>query len=255
MSEVLTPPFTDNEAEQLNDITLCAQAVDGNIEALTQLVKKHQQWIYNVALRLVLSPNDAEDLAQEAWVRIVTRLAQFQGKSAFRTWAYRIVDNLFLDSKKRTLEQRITSFSDYGKDLDSLSLEPLSLPAELTPYRELIVEDAKIGCMLGMLLCLNREQRVVYVIGEIFAAPSSLAAEILDVTPAAFRKRLERARRDLISFMNEKCGLLNKANPCRCQKKTQAFIKAGWVDPQNLKFTADHVARLKQVAPVRSQTL
>ncbi|MGD1953126.1 MAG: RNA polymerase sigma factor [Leptolyngbyaceae cyanobacterium] len=255
MSEVLTPPFTDNEAEQLNDITLCAQAVDGNIEALTQLVKKHQQWIYNVALRLVLSPNDAEDLAQEAWVRIVTRLAQFQGKSAFRTWAYRIVVNLFLDSKKRTLEQRITSFSDYGKDLDSLSLEPLSLPAELTPYRDLIVEDAKIGCMLGMLLCLNREQRVVYVLGEIFEAPSSLAAEILDVTPAAFRKRLERARRDLISFMNEKCGLLNKANPCRCQKKTQAFIKAGWVDPQNLKFTADHVARLKQVAPVRSQTL
>ena len=152
MSKVLTPPFTNNESEQLNDITLCAQAVDGNVEALTQLVKKHQQWIYNVALRLVLSPNDAEDLAQEAWVRIVTRLAQFQGKSAFRTWAYRIVVNLFLDGKKRTLEQRITSFSDYGKDLDSLPLEPLHLPTELTPYQDLIVEDAKIGCMVtGMI--------------------------------------------------------------------------------------------------------
>ena len=44
--------------------------------------------------------------------------SQFQGKSAFRTWAYRIVVNLFLDGKKRTLEQQITSFSDYGKGLD-----------------------------------------------------------------------------------------------------------------------------------------
>ena len=255
MNDVLVNPFTDQASTQDDDRALCAQAVDGNVEALTMLVRRHQRWVYNVALRLVLRPIDAEDLAQEAWVRIVTRLAQFQGKSAFRTWAYRIVINLFLDGKKRKLEHVITSFSDYGKELDSIPLETLKLPTELEPYQDLIVEDAKIGCMLGMLLCLNREQRVVYVLGEIFEAPSSLAAEILEITPAAFRKRLERARRDLTSFMNEKCGLLNPNNPCRCNKKTQSFIEAGWVDPYDLKFTARHVARLRQAAPQRSQEL
>ena len=80
-------------------------------------------------------------------------------------------------------------------------------------------------------------------------------ADILDVTPSAVRKRLERARRDLTSFMNEKCGLINKDNPCRCQKKTQAFIKAGWVDPNHLKFTACHVSHLEQISPKHSESL
>ena len=258
MSEVLTSPFADQHSVESTgdeDVTLCAQAVSGNAKALTMLVKKHQRWVYNVALRLVLSPTDAEDLAQESWIRIVTRLSQFQGKSAFRTWAYRIVFNRFMDGKRHKLEQAITTFSDYGQELDQIPLATLKLPTELEPYQTLIVEDAKVGCMLGMLLCLSREQRIVYVLGEIFEAPSAVAAEILEITPATFRKRLERARRDLTSFMNEKCGLLNENNPCRCHKKTQGFIQAGWVDPHHLKFTDHHVARLKQTAPRRSHTL
>ncbi|MEL7070974.1 MAG: RNA polymerase sigma factor [Cyanobacteria bacterium J06581_3] len=256
MNETLSNPFAEQASEQNdNDIVLCAKAVDGDIDALTVLIRRHQRWVYNLALRLVVSPADADDLAQEAWIRIMTRLSQFRGASAFRTWAYRIVVNLFLDGKRRKLEQIITSFSDYGRELDSLPLETLALSPEHEPYRELIVEDAKVGCMLGMLLCLSREQRVAYVLGEIFDAPSAIAAEILDITPAAFRKRLERARRDLTSFMNQKCGLINKANPCRCRKKTQAFIKAGWVDPDSLKFTAQQVARLEQRAASSSQSL
>ena len=199
MSEVLTSPFADQHSVESTgdeDVTLCAQAVSGNAKALTMLVKKHQRWVYNVALRLVLSPTDAEDLAQESWIRIVTRLSQFQGKSAFRTWAYRIVFNRFMDGKRRKLEQAITTFSDYGQELDQIPLATLKLPTELEPYQTLIVEDAKVGCMLGMLLCLSREQRIVYVLGEIFEAPSAVAAEILEITPATFRKRLERARRD-----------------------------------------------------------
>ena len=254
MSKILIAPFSEQN-DDLDDIELCAKAVDGDVEALTRLVRKHQQWVYNLALRLVVSPTDAEDLAQESWIRIVTRLAQFHRKSAFQTWAYRIVVNLFLDGKRRKLEQSITSFSAYGEALDRLPLETLKLSPKHESYQALIVEDAKVGCMLGMLLCLNREQRTVYVLGEIFEAPSTVAADILGTTPTAFRKQLERARRDLISFMNEKCGLINKDNPCRCQKKTRAFIKAGWVDPENLKFTAHHVSRLKQISSERAQSL
>jgi len=254
VSRTLETPFSEQNRD-LDDIDLCARAVDGDIEALTQLIRRHQRWVYNLALRLVVSPTDAEDIAQESWIRIMTRLAQFQGKSAFRTWAYRIVVNLFLDGKRRKLEQMITSFSAYGEDLERLPLEPLELPPEQASYRPLIIEDAKVGCMLGMLLCLSRQQRVAYVLGEIFEAPSATAADILETTPTAFRKRLERARRDLTSFMNEKCGLINKDNPCRCHKKTQAFIKAGWVDPEDLKFTDRRISKLKVVSSEHSQVL
>ena len=66
-----------------------------------------------------------------------------------------------------------------------------------------------------------------------------VAAELLEITREAFRQRLTRARRDLASFMNDKCGLVNSANPCRCAKKTRGFIAAGHVDAANLLFARE----------------
>jgi len=240
--------------EDVSDQDLCAHAVGGDARALERLVRRHQRWVYNLALRLVLSPADAEDLAQEALIRMITRLAQFQGRSAFRTWAYRIVVNCFLDSKRGKLEHAITSFDAYGAELNELSSTPLGAE-EPDPERLLLIEEAKVGCMLGMLLCLSREQRVAYVLGEIVGATSPVAAEVLGISASAYRKRLERARRDLIAFMNDTCGLVNAANPCRCARKTKAFIQEGWVDPQRLKFTSAHVSRQKQAAPSLSRQL
>jgi hypothetical protein len=54
--------------------------------------------------------------------------------------------------------------------------------------------------------------------------------------------------RDLHSFMHEQCGLVNKANPCHCAKKTRAFMQAGYVNPQNLLFAATHVTRAREVS-------
>ena len=48
--------------------------------------------------------------------------------------------------------------------------------------------------------------------------------------------------------MNDKCGLINRANPCRCRRKTTAFIEAGWVDPDRLQFTRPHLRRLEKAA-------
>lgn len=245
-------PFADaRPSADPDDALLCRRAVGGDAEALKQLVRRHQPWVYNLAVRLVLSPADAEDLAQEAMIRIITRLDQFRGEAGFRTWAYRIVVNRFRDSRRRKLERSITTFAAYGQELDDLPSTPLDLPDELQPERALIVEDAKVGCMLGMLLCLDREQRLVYVLGEIFGAPSRVAADILEIEPAAFRKRLQRARRDMTAFMNDKCGLLRESNPCRCDRKTTAFIRRGWVDPRRLKFTTRHVSRLHDAARAR----
>ncbi len=218
-------------------------------------MRRHQSWIYNIAQRFALNPVEAADLAQEALIRIVTRIGQFEGRAQFRTWAYRIVANTMIDSKRGGLESQITSFSDYGDDLDRLPLQPLEMTTEFEQERAVLVEEAKLGCMLGMLLCLNREQRLAYIIGEIFEAPSSVAGEILGISAAAFRKRLERARADLTAFMNDKCGLINEANPCRCEKKTKAFIDAGWVDPKQIKFADPTLKTVRDHAPQASETL
>lgn len=253
MTEPTDNPFRASDDSDRGDVRLALAAAAGERAALDTLVCKHQRWVYAIAVRMMVSPADAADVAQEALLRMITRIGQFEGRSSFRTWAYRIVMNCFLDAKRGRLEGVLTSFEGYGKELDKIPLEQLhGFPsAEHT----LLVEEAKLGCMLGMLLCLDREQRMAFVLGEIFECPSPLAAEILAITPAAFRKRLERARADLSSFMQDKCGLMNPSNPCRCDKKTKGFIAAGWVDPRSLKFTAAHVRRVREDAPARSRAL
>jgi hypothetical protein len=100
---------------------------------------------------------------------------------------------------------------------------------------DLLVTEA-IACTSGMLLCLDREQRLTFVLGAIFEVSDTVAAEVLGITPDNFPQRLARARRDLRNFMNDKYGLVNQANRCRCAKKTRGFIQAGYVDPENLLF-------------------
>lgn len=246
-------PFLAPDEADKGDIALALQAAGGSRASLEELVRRHQRWIYAIALRMMLNPSDAADIAQEALLRVVTRIGQFEGRSSFRTWAYRIVVHCFLDAKRGRLEQVITGFAQYGEELDRVPLQ--ELPDVPSAQVGLLVEEAKLGCMLGMLLCLDREQRIALIMGEIFECSSQMAAEILDLTPAAYRKRLERARADLSMFMKEKCGLMNPANPCRCERKTRGFIEAGWVDPRNLKFTAERVQRVREDAPAMCRTL
>ncbi len=155
--------------------------------------------------------------------------------------------------KKNDLENYITSFENYGKELDQMPNETLS-EIEKTEMNSLI-EDAKIGCMSGMLLCLDREQRLVYVLGEIFSVDHTIGSQMLQITKDNFRQKLTRSRKDLYNFMNNKCGLVNQSNPCRCEKKTKSFIKAGWVDKDNLKFNASYVKNISEVAPKKVDEL
>ena len=97
-----------------------------------------------------------------------------------------------------------------------------------------------------MLLCLDREQRLIYILGEIFEVTDGVGSELLDISRDNFRQKLARARRDLHNFMNERCGLVNRANPCRCANKTRGFMQAGYVDPNSLLFARDHTDVFRQ---------
>lgn len=216
------------------EAALLQEALGGSNSALEQLVKLHYSYIYNIAIRFVQKPEDAQDLTQEVCIKVITKLAQFNQKSNFRTWLYRIVFNHFLNSKRSKTEAQIFSFEEYGQGLDIDLAEELSAQ-ESIEYKEKI-EDFKIGCMTGMLLCLSREQRLVYILGEIFEIDSKTGAELLEISADNYRKILSRARRDLYHFMNNKCGLVNVENPCRCPKKTKEYIKAGRINSKSMQF-------------------
>ena len=82
-----------------------------------------------------------------------------------------------------------------------------------------------------------------------------MGAAVFDITPENFRQRLSRARRDLRSFMENQCGLVDPATPCRCSKKTRAYVQAGVVNPSNLRFHRSHLRKVNEVVAQKSRRL
>ena len=248
-------PFAENAISDSEDRDLVHQAQGGNRDALERLIARHQAWIYNVVLRMVYLPQDAEDATQEILVKLITKLSTFAARSSFRTWLYRMVVNHVLNMKRGRADVAAWTFTRYGDSLDGMPdmdlPDPRSVPADV----RLLVDEARIGCTSGMLLCLDREQRVIYILGEIFGVTDLVGAELLEISRDNFRQKLARARRDLHNFLHDKCGLVNEANPCRCAKKTQGFMKAGFVDPRNLLFAREHVTRVRDVAGKKREGL
>jgi len=248
-------PLADHSPTDNEDQSLVVRARSGERKALEDLVQRHQGWIYNIAIRMLFHPQDAEDATQEILVKVMTRLSSFEGRSSFRTWLYRIVVNHVLNMKRGREEQKLISFSVYGDALDNTpDLDPPD-PKGTSPDTNLLVTEAMLSCTSGMLLCLDREQRLTYILGAIFEVSDTVAAEVLEISPENFRQRLARARRDLRNFMNDKCGLVNQANPCRCAKKTRGFIQAGHVDPENLLFVRERICEVREAAPKAYETI
>ncbi len=248
-------PLAESAASDAEDCALVVRAKGGNRDALEDIVRRHQAWIHNIALRMLYHPQDAEDATQEILIKALTNLSSFEGRSSFRTWLYRIVVNHVLNMKRGRREAAELTFSCYGHGLDSTPDLDLPDTSDVPADIRLLVDEARIGCTSGMLLCLDREQRVIYVLGEIFGVTDTVGAELLAISPDTFRQRLTRARRDLHNFMNDKCGLVNPSNPCRCARKTRGFMQAGYVDPENLLFARERIRQVNHMAPATAAVL
>lgn len=227
-----------------SDKALIEAALAGDKMALEDLIKRHQDWVFNIALAFTGDHQDAADLSQEVLIKAITKLSNFKGDSEFRTWLYRIIKNHFLNLKRN--QKPVLSFEIFAAGLDRTP--DTHLPQVFQGVEKgLLVKEAKLSCMKGMLLCLTPEQRLVYIIGELLELPDTVGAEIMEISRANFRVKLHRVKKDLYSFMQEKCGLINKNNPCRCAKKTAGFIKQGYVDPVHLHFQKNTIATIDKV--------
>jgi RNA polymerase sigma factor (sigma-70 family) len=213
---------------------LARQALDGDREALDGLVRALQGDIYGLALRMLWNREDAEDAAQEILVRVVTRLSQFGFRSRLKTWAYRLAVNYILDTKKSAIERLHLSFERFAENLGG-GLEPAS-PADTE--HSLLIEEVKVGCSLAMLQCLDRPHRAAYVLGEIMELSGPEAAEVLVISPALFRKRLQHARSAILDFMRVHCGLVSDNAPCQCHRRVSSTAAVDGDAVQSLDFAS-----------------
>lgn len=246
-----TTPFAD----PAEDLRLLELAKVGNLEALDHLVRRHQPWVFNLALRMVWRRETAEDATQEILLKAVTHLGSFAGRSKFSTWLYRIAVNHLLTVRKSEMEERSMTFTTMAQSLDDCGETELPDESLLPVGHGLLVEEAKLGCITAMLMCLDRRQRLAFILGEVFGVESEAGGEIMDISADHFRQLLNRARRDLYHFMQGKCGLVNALNPCRCSKKASGFMERGWLDPHRRQFTRERLGIIADVAPDRLHEL
>lgn len=215
---------------------LVQQAVQGDAEALHGLLAAVKDDIYGLAIRMLWHPADAEDATQEILVRVFTSLSSFEGRSAFRTWVYRIAVRALLNIKRGRVEPERLTFDDFRQDL----LDGLQPDVQASsPEQQLLEAEVRIGCTQAMLLCLDRDHRMAYLLGEVFGFSGPEAAEVLEVDPAVHRKRLSRARQRVETFMIETCALVRDDAPCRCAGRIAPAIERERVDPERLLF-AEH---------------
>lgn len=224
-----------------------SSARGGDRSALEAVVRTIEPLVSRLALRFFGCPHYAQDATQEALVRIVVKLDSFDTQSAFSTWAYRVAVNKFLSMARSPAERQAMSFDEFDEDL-AQTLEPADTSAADTEMA-MAVAELRIGCTLAMLLCLDRDARLAYILGAIVELDHQVAADVLDCAPATYRKRLERAREAITGLMRKRCGVFDGANGCHCAGRIPTAKARGHLNPSNLVFASsvEQVRRFPEV--------
>ena len=171
------------------------QVLAGNTEAFEQLVLKNQAQVYNLALRMVGSEQDALDISQEAFIRAFRSLESFRGDSKFSVWLYRLTSNICLDFLRARRRKKTVSISYFVSDEDDAA--DLEIPDErFSPQTEL--ERAELRAALNRALQrLPDEQREVLLLREISGLSYDEIAAALSLEAGTVKSRIFRARRKL----------------------------------------------------------
>jgi RNA polymerase sigma factor (sigma-70 family) len=216
---------------------LVKQTREGNREALEKLVVSIQDRVYGLALRMLSHPADAEDATQEILIKIVTHLGEFRGEGSFTSWVYRIACNHLLTTRKRRAERREVTFEACERHIDN-ALAASGKHASHEAEQALIVEEMMLTCTQTILVCLQRDLPIAYILSEILDVSSEQGASILNISPIAFRKRVSRGRTLVRRFMKNNCGIVKPGNRCTCARLAPLTVRIGWIKTEKLLFAA-----------------
>ena len=232
-------------------LELVRNAKKGDSRSLESLIVKIQDDIFSLCLRVKYDSELAKDLTQEVLTKVITHLASFEERSSFRTWYYTITMNHIKDTSKRAFMKM--TFVEFEEDL-SHGMENLSPEQENFIETQYQLEEVRLSCTHALLQVLNEDERVVYILGEIFMLDADECSEILSITKTNFRKRLQRSRDKILSFTTKNCGIVDAKNKCSCQKRLKTAqrknrLNNGFSNYSNPKLL--HSETLKKVKDLK----
>jgi RNA polymerase sigma-70 factor (ECF subfamily) len=194
----------------IDDAVLVQQCRQGDSAAAERLILKYQNRIYNAILRICTNPDDAAELTQDTFVKVIENIDKFEGRSSFYTWAFRIGVNLTLNHCQRNVKLGFKSLDaedseDDNKDKGALKefLTDNSLPDPVV-----VAENKELCRAVSKALGkLDDAQRAVIVLRDIEGMSYAQIAEVLDIELGTVRSRLSRARANLRDIMEACLGI------------------------------------------------
>ena len=174
------------------------RVLQGDANAFEHLVHAYEKNVYNLALRSLGNPQDAEDVTQEAFLKAYRSLSSFRGDSKFSVWLYRIVSNLCLDllrAKQRRPVQSLTVENDEG-EVDELEISDEHFSPEKLLDRKLTRESVQRG-----LASLPDDSRQILLLRELQGMSYEEIGDTLGLEPGTVKSRIFRARKKLCAFL------------------------------------------------------
>lgn len=181
---------------------------NGGVLDAEELFEKHAAMVYNLALRLSGNAADAQDIAQDAFIRAIRGLVNFRAGSAPGTWLYRITVNVWKNrvrSEKRRAFWKTFSLDRRGDN--ETDPKPLQVAAPEPPAGAALEEEAEKEMLEKALAALEPEDRAILVLREIEGRSYEEIAGITDMQLGTVKSRISRAREALRRQMS---GLLNE---------------------------------------------
>jgi RNA polymerase sigma-70 factor (ECF subfamily) len=176
--------FGVGEENQLID-----RALQGERDAFAQLVELNQDRLFASMLQITCSPDEAEEVVQEAFIRAFIKLDTFQRNSQFFTWLYRIAFNAALTRRRR---KRARVSLDQCREDNGLEVSDTGDAVD-----EPMLREERIAMVREALQTLTEEHRAILVLREMQENSYEDIAEILDISIGTVRSRLSRSRRQL----------------------------------------------------------
>jgi RNA polymerase sigma-70 factor (ECF subfamily) len=200
MSETAATPDASTPAGMLEG-DLVRQARHGDLVAYDELVKRYQERIYATIYHMTANHEDANDLAQDSFIKAFQALKSFRGGSSFYTWLYRIAVNKTINFLKQRRNKHHFSLNDLDFNTEH-NPDLVALISHKTPLREAGLTELQ-NKLNEALMKLSEPHRMVVVLHDVQGQSHEDIAEIMDCNIGTVRSRLFYARQQLQGYLSE----------------------------------------------------
>jgi RNA polymerase sigma-70 factor, ECF subfamily len=211
---------------EISDSDLVAQAASGDEDAFSQLVLRHQATIKSYLYRLTACREDADDLAQEVWIGVFTRLASFEGQSSVRTWLFTIATHLALDHDRVRARWPVDA-QDKAKALAAANPEIDDLFHQThweSPRARYEMREHVDFCFTCIMKTLPLDEHIAFMLSDLYGLTTSEAAEVLGRSPEAVLGLQHQARTTLNRIFGQRCALITRQGTChQCAELNSLF--------------------------------